>query len=131
MKNNKSKIAITVVLILVLILSLCVYLKFKPQTTDGTKHITFTVVTESESKEFDIETTAQYLSTALEENGLLEGYEGDYGLFVTAVNSVVANSENEEWWCFTKGGEIVMTGVDSTPISDGDKFEATLKVGYN
>ena len=36
----------------------------------------------------------------------------------------------EEWWCFTKDGEDVMTGVDSTPVADGDHFEITLKTGY-
>ena len=30
----------------------------------------------------------------------------------------------------TKGGADVFTGVESTPIADGDKFELTLKTGY-
>ena len=37
---------------------------------------------------------------------------------------------NQEWWCLTKGGESVETGVDSTPVEDGATYEWTLMVGY-
>ena len=70
------------------------------------------------------------LGAALLSAGLIEGSESEYGLFVTKVDGMEANSANEEWWCLTKGGEAVMTGVDSTPVADGDKFEFTLTVGY-
>ncbi len=33
------------------------------------------------------------------------------------VNGVTADEAKEEWWCFTKDGEDVMTGVDSPPWS--------------
>ena len=56
--------------------------------------------------------------------------ESQYGLYVKTVNGVTADEAKEEWWCFTKDGEDVMTGVDSTPVADGDHFEITLKTGY-
>ena len=70
------------------------------------------------------------VGAALLSAGLIEGSESEYGLFVTKVDGIEADSANEEWWCLTKGGETVMTGVDSTPVADGDKFEFTLTVGY-
>ena len=30
----------------------------------------------------------------------------------------------------TKGGEMVNTSIETTPIQDGDKFELILKEGY-
>ena len=30
-----------------------------------------------------------------------------------------------------KGGEMVNTGADQTPIADGDTFELTMTVGYS
>ena len=38
--------------------------------------------------------------------------------------------DNQEWWCFTKGGEMLMTGVDDTMIADGEQYEATFTVGW-
>ena len=46
------------------------------------------------------------------------------------MDGVTADDANQEWWCFTKGGKMLETGVDSTPIADGDTFEITLTQGY-
>ena len=62
--------------------------------------------------------------------GLLEGEEGQYGLYVKSVNGITADEANQEWWCLTKGGEDVMTGVDMTPVEDGAAYEFTLTVGW-
>jgi len=58
------------------------------------------------------------------------GDESQYGLFVKTVAGVTIDESKQEWWNFTKGGEPLFTGVDTTPIADGDKFEITLTVGY-
>ena len=75
-------------------------------------------------------TAVEYLRGALEQEALIAGEESDYGLFVKTVDGVTADDANQEWWCFTKGGEMLETGVDSTPIADGDTFEITLTQGY-
>ena len=33
-----------------------------------------------------------------------------------------------QWWAISKSGEMATTGVDTTPIADGDHFELTLSV---
>ena len=80
--------------------------------------------------EAGIDALSQLLAGALEQAALIAGEEGEYGLFVKTVDGVTANDANQEWWCFTKGGETLETGVDSTPIADGDTFEITLTQGY-
>ena len=67
---------------------------------------------------------------ALEEQKLIQGTESEFGLFVTTVNGVTVDDSQQQWWRFSKGGEVLMTGVDSTPIADGDAFEITLTTGY-
>ena len=47
-----------------------------------------------------------------------------------SVGIIETFSAAQEWWCFSKGGEDLSTGVDTTPIADGDTFEATLKTGW-
>ena len=96
---------------------------------EGIKNITVSVITEK-AQQFEITTERKYLGDALKDEGLIKGENGQYGIFITEVNKIKADSKNEEWWCLTKENESVMTGVDKTPISNGDKFELTLKKGY-
>lgn len=88
------------------------------------------IYADAASDEFHISTDAEFLRGALEEQKLIQGEESQYGLFVTTVNGVTADESQQQWWCFTKGGEALMTGVDSTPIANGDAFEITLTTGY-
>ncbi len=101
------------------------------QTQTGTKTITVDIVlADGTTTTHTLTTDAEFLRGALEEKELIAGDESEYGLFVKTVNGVTINEANQEWWCFTKGGETLFTGVDTTPIADGDKFEITLTVGY-
>ena len=77
-----------------------------------------------------IENDAEFLRGALEQEQLISGIEDQYGLYVLTVNGVTADESKQQWWCFTKGGEQIFTGVDATPIADGDTFEATLMTGW-
>ena len=81
-------------------------------------------------KEFVITTTALNLREALEQENLVQGDESEYGLFVTTVDGEGTDSDKQEWWCFTKGGEMMMTGVDDTLIADGDHYEIVFTVGW-
>ncbi len=132
-KSNKKIIAIVcVVLAVLLAASALVYHFFGADPEQGSKEITVEIVfAQGDSKTVEIKTDAEYLRGALEEKNLVEGDEGPYGLFVTAVAGVVADDSKEQWWCFTKGGESMTTGIDTTPIKDGDKFEITLKTGFD
>ena len=48
----------------------------------------------------------------------------------SAVSPSTADESIQQWWCFTKGGEMLMTGVDTTPIADGEHYEITFTVGW-
>ena len=51
-------------------------------------------------------------------------------MYILTVDGETADESKQQWWCITKGGEMVNTSVDTTPIQDGDQFELTLKEGY-
>ncbi len=94
------------------------------------KTITVKIVYDGISKEVNISTNANYLKGALDEQSLIEGTgEGDM-FFITTVDGRVADSGKQEWWCITKGGEMLMTGCSTTPIADGETFELTLTTGW-
>ena len=95
------------------------------------KNITLTVVHgDGSEKEFPIVTEASTLGDALTQEGIIQGEESAYGLFITTVDGETADEGQEQWWCLTKGGEMWNYGADSTEISDGDAYELTLTVGY-
>lgn len=103
----------------------------KPLTEPDSINIKIVVIdNEGGTTEFPLDTTASTLREAADEIHLLEGDETEYGLFIKTVNGITVNPDNEEWWCITKKGETVMTGVDITPIADGDIYEFTFKTGY-
>ena len=97
------------------------------ETTDITLKVVHGDGTE---KEFPITTTAATLGDALVAEGLVEGEESSYGLFITTVDGETVDDANQEWWCLTKGGEMWNYGADATELSDGDTYELTFTVGY-
>lgn len=131
MKEKKKVIIAVVALIAAVFVFAGVYFAFgRPETSAGSKTVTIEVVAPDYSNTHKIKTDAEFLGDALKEEGIIEGEESQYGLFITSVDSIKADDSKQQWWCITKGGADVMTGVDVTPIADGDTFELTLKEGY-
>ena len=125
-KNMKKIIAVLVLLVLVAA-AVFAYIGFSPKANAGGKEIAVTVIHgDGSEKLFELSTDAESLRDALEPEGIIEGSESEYGLFVTTVDGETADDSLQQWWCFTKGGEEIFTGVDDTMIADGDKYEATL-----
>ena len=125
---NKKKLLIGgISLIAIACILLFVYkLNLAPTNTDQ-KAVTIVVVHgDGTSKEFNYETNAEYLGTLLQDEKLVEGYDGDYGLYITAVNGEQAEESKKQWWCITKNNEMVNTSADLTPLNDGDQYELTL-----
>lgn len=131
MKEKKKVIIAIVALIAAIAVFAGVYFAFgRPDTSAGSKTVTIEVAAPDYSNTHKIKTDAEFLGDALKEEGIIEGEESQYGLFITSVDSIKADDSKQQWWCITKGGADVMTGADITPIADGDTFELTLKEGY-
>ncbi|SHO50723.1 DUF4430 domain-containing protein [Anaerocolumna xylanovorans] len=129
-KSMKKPIIGLIIFVAVIAAMAILYNVFKPETQEGSKHIVAEVVLgDGTSKTFDINTDAEFLRKALEEKKLISGDETQYGLFVKTVDGVTVDESKKEWWCFTKDKKALDTGVDTTPISDGDHFEITLTTG--
>lgn len=79
---------------------------------------------------FQVTTQKETVGEALLDQELIAGEAGPYGLYVTTVDGESADSAKEQWWCLTKDGASVNTGVDSTQVEDGVTYEFTLTEGY-
>ena len=92
----------------------------------GSKTVTVKVIADEQELTFTIHTDKNTLGDALLEHKLINGEEGPYGLYVKAVNGIVADySVDQTYWNFTKAGELMMVGVDGARIADGECYELT------
>lgn len=132
MGEGKANVVAIAVMIVLIVAVLAAYFLLSPRGHSGEKTIFVHVIfDETTGNAFEIQTDAEYLRGALEEQDLIEGDESVLGLMVTSVAGRVADADAQEWWSFTKGGEFLNTGVSDTPIEDGDTFEITLMVGFD
>ena len=101
-------------------------------TNEGEKTFTFQVrdLEGTVVGDFKITTERAMVGEALLDEGLIEGENGPYGLYVKTVNGITADYDTDgTYWAFYIGGddrEYAMTGVDATPIEDGGVY--TLQI---
>ena len=87
---------------------------------DGAKTLVVEVKAEDQTVTFTINTDKKTVGEALFEHNLIDGDEGDYGLYVKVVNGIIADfDKNQRYWAFYIDGEMAMTGVDLTEIKEG------------
>lgn len=129
--KKRNIIAVTgFVLLLIVVFS--VWYFNRPVAVNGSKTITLEVIHgDGSTASFTVSSEAENLRAALEQvDGLIEGEESAYGLMVSTVDGETADyARDQSWWCLTKDGEWIDTGVDSTMISDGEHYEFTYTVG--
>lgn len=135
-KMKKRILAITMTVIMLLCLVSCA----KPTETDaiwenalytedtelgeGAKTVKVEVKAGEKSVVFTIKTDEAILGDALIANGIIEGEEGPYGLYIKKVNGILADYDvDQHYWGFYQNGEYMLTGVDMTEFADGESYE--------
>ncbi|MBR4857633.1 MAG: DUF4430 domain-containing protein [Clostridia bacterium] len=95
----------------------------------GNKQFNFTAVDgEGTGYKFSISTDKTYVGEALEELGLLEGSEGEFGLYVNKVNGIYAQYEvTGTYWAFYVDGVYASLGIDMTEITDNATYEMKIE----
>ena len=85
-----------------------IYKVFTPKGQTGAKEITVTVVHADEtSKDFVYQTDAAYLGEVLKSEELVEGTEGEFGMFITSVDGEIPKNN---------GGALPKTVKCLTPL---------------
>ena len=130
MKNKKLIVAI-VALVLVIAVMAGINFATRPETAAGSKDITVTVVhADGSEKVFEYSTDEEFLGAVLTAEGLVTGYEGEYGLVIESVDGEAASwEENQSYWALFVGEEYATTGAGTTPIHDGDTFKLVYTIG--
>ena len=91
---------------------------------EGEKSFDFTVTDiNGNTTEFKVFTDKTTVGEALLELKLIEGEDGQYGLYVKKVNGITADYDvDQTYWAFYVDDEYAMTGVDMTDIVEGSSY---------
>ena len=131
----KKKIVIIIAAVLALAALVggmtALYLALRPDTAEGSKHISVTVVhKDGTQREFTYDTDEEYLGDVLTGAGLIEGEDGPYGLMISAVDGEVADwNVDQGYWALYVGEEYATTGIDTTPVYDGSSYALEYTIG--
>lgn len=91
---------------------------------DGAKSFSFSVIDkDGKTESFLVHTDKEIVGDALEEQKLIEGEDGPYGMYVKKVNGISADFEKDKvYWAFYIDGEYATSGVDKTKIENGKQY---------
>lgn len=135
MKNKKIWIAVAALVVMVAVMAAIwwganMFAKEDAAGGEGDKTITVEVVhADKSTKTFTYHTDAEYLGTVLYGSGLIVADKENPGMFHTVDGEKAVYAENGAYWALYIGQEYAMTGVDQTPIQDGDAFRLVYTVG--
>ena len=123
MKKRQGILAIAAFVVLALAL-FAVWRSVRPEASEGEKTVTVEVVhSGGDTASFTYQTNLESLGDLLEQEGLISGSEGAYGLFVDTVDGETADyGRDGGWWRLTCNGEDASTGADQVMLRDGDAY---------
>ena len=136
MKNRKLFSIITLLLALTLLFSLASCkakedptiwddAKYKEDATIGEGAVTFTLEVKAVGKsvKLTISTDEVSLADALTKLSLVEGEEGDYGLYMKKVNGMLADYDTDgTYWALYEDGKYATSGISFTEVKDGASY---------
>ena len=128
---NKKLIIALVALVCVVAAMVTLLVLNQPETQEGIKTVTVTVVHKDDTeKTFTYSTDEEYLGPLLVAEGLIPEGNIVSGMFDTVDGEKADWSVDEGWWGVYKGDEMTNTGINETPITDGDSFRLEYINGF-
>ena len=128
-KNGKGLWILGISILAVLIgLFVILFAFFGPKTTEGSKNVTLSVVSENgDSTAYETKTDAlvlQELMDELKDEGFTYGgADSEYGLMVDTINGVRADyTLDGAYWSFYVNDSYCNYGISEQPVNDGDAF---------
>ena len=139
MKNHSIKKTLSLVLVFVLIAAAALTgcsgapaetiappAELQPFTIlgEGSKSFELTIVDKEGTEHlYQIHTDEEMVGFALIAHELIEGEDGPYGMYIKSVLGQKLDYETDKmYWSFYVNGEYAMTGVDQTPILEGEQY---------
>ncbi len=130
---NKKTLIAAVAFVAVIAILAGVYFVTRPETQQGAKAVTVTVVHKDGSeKVFECRTDSEYLDNVLLDNGIVVGEMGEFGLYFLEADGEVADwSVDQGWWAIYVGDSETYadTGASGIPAIDGEHYRVVYTIG--
>ena len=95
---------------------------------EGAKTVAVDVVVGEHKITFTVKTDAETVGGALMEHGLIDGDQGEFGLYLKKVNGITADYDvDKSYWAFYVNGEYAMSGVDTTTVENGAEYSFKIE----
>lgn len=96
---------------------------------EPTKTFTVEVVdAQGETVTVTVKTDLDTVGEVLQEAGMLQGEQGEFGLYIKTVNGTYADYDTDgTYWAFYVDGEYAVTGVDMTESVDGAVYRLVVE----
>ncbi len=121
---NKKLIFAAIALVAVIAVLAAVFILSRPQTQEGSKTITVTVVHKDKTeKTFTYHTDEDYLDKVLIAQKLIEGHDDQYGFVVEKVDGEEALWTDNVFWALYIGTEQATTGISQVVVTDGTAYK--------
>ena len=129
--KNKKMILVAVALIACVAVMLGIFMATRPETTQGSKTVTVTVVHKDGSeKVFTCQTEEEFLGKVLVNENIVVGNYGEFGLYFDTADGEKADwNVDNGWWQVFVGKEAAITGADQIPIADGGTYKLVYTIG--
>ena len=129
--KNKKLILVAVALIACIAVMLGIFMATRPETTQGSKTVTVTVVHKDGSeKVFTCQTEEEFLGKVLVNENIVVGNYGEFGLYFDTADGEKADwNVDNGWWQVFVGEEAAITGADQIPIADGGTYKLVYTIG--
>lgn len=131
-KNFRSVLSLVLVAAMVLMFAGCGQKQGEeiPETSQNQQEVAEKIFTfevtelDGTKKEFEVKyTTEKNVGEALVNQKLISGEIGQYGLMVDTVDGQKYEyNADGAYWAFYVNGEYAVSGVDTTPIKDGEVY---------
>ena len=143
MKKNLRILSLVLVLLTALALVACGPAE-APDTNSGTDSALSTGDTETyaytvtvdvvgsdgKTTSFTIKTNAETLRGALDQEKLVQGEEGPYGLYIKTVNGETADFDTDgAYWAVYEGDQMAMAGVEGIKLTNGGNYKLVYTKG--
>jgi hypothetical protein len=89
----------------------------------GAVTVTVEVAAGEDKVTFTIHTDEKMLDKALLEHELIEAKEGQFGLYITKANGILASDDDKAYWAIYVNGEYGMNGISATPVTEGTVYK--------
>ena len=130
--SKSKKILIAVIALVVVIAALLgLYFATRPATSQGAKAFTVEVThADGSEKTFQYRTDEEYVGKVLLDEGLIQGEDGQFGLYILTVDGEDAIYETDgAYWAFYVNGDYANQGIDLTPAEDGAVYGLVYTLG--